>query len=101
VLEYSHQNNKIKFRPSSGGNDEVAYVENDAKICLMGTKISLLKRNFKVTLTNNGKLVPGYSEPYKKRNICIKISDIKSADLLLIEDGYQRLAVEITIEKMH
>ena len=100
TLKYNDNNDEVAYYPPQGdNNDEVIYV-GDSKVCLVGTRKTLFKGDFKLSIINGGKPIFSYPKDYQNRKICISVKEIKKGNLLLVKDAFGNDSVKMKIEKL-
>ncbi len=99
VITISKGNDEVSYSlGDSGNNDEVINI-GKAKVCLVGTKKSLLWGDFKLTILNEGEDIASYPKIYKNREMCISLSDIRKGDTIVIKDRFKKDKVNIKIKR--
>ncbi|HHB94083.1 MAG TPA: hypothetical protein ENK88_02970 [Campylobacterales bacterium] len=101
TLKYNGKNDEVSYYPPQGNNNDEVIYKGNGKICLLGTKHTLFKPNFKLDIIKNGKSISSYPKTHSKRRICVSVEEIKKGDLLLVKDGYKNSAVEMKIERVY
>ena len=98
TLKYNGNNDEVSFVIESpdGNNDEVI-ARGKGKICLVGTRDTLLIGDFKLTISKDNKILPNYPKTYKNRRICISAREIKDGDMLIIRDKFGNDSVNMKL----
>lgn len=93
-------NDEVSYSADSpdGNNDEVI-ASGNAKVCLVGTKKSLFRPSFELSILKDGKAISSYPKTYKKRKMCISIEDIQRGDSVEVRRK-GKIKVRLTIKNL-
>ena len=100
TFKINGHNDEVAFYPE-GHNDEVINIGKDKKVCLLGSKKTLMKGDFKLIINKDNNILPSYPKSYKDRKICISTDEIEKGDLILIEDKFGNVSVRIDIKMLN